>query len=289
MYTISKAAELAGITVKALRHYERMGLLTPPERSASGYRLYSQEDLAKIRQIRYYRDLNFALKDIPSLLKGTPEERKAAVAKQIRLVQESSKKYAEIEDHLIDIISQAVKARGQTAIIGISLQWDFLRGSLSNERVRRIIEPVKQLITKGRRHNLPIIYVCDCHETNDEELRIWGDHALKGSKGAQIIDELAPEKGDHIIHKTFFSGFYQTDLNLLLRRLNVGKLIITGLFAHMCVAETIIEAHRLGYHVEVPKECVESLTEADCEFGLRLVRESYGIQIASIRQILDQI
>ena len=47
MRTIGEVAELAGVTVRTLHHYDELGLLCPSERSGAGYRLYSYEDLAR--------------------------------------------------------------------------------------------------------------------------------------------------------------------------------------------------------------------------------------------------
>lgn len=66
--TVGQAARLGGVTVRTLHHYESIGLLTPSERSAAGYRLYSAADLDRLTRILYYRELGFALEDIATLL-----------------------------------------------------------------------------------------------------------------------------------------------------------------------------------------------------------------------------
>lgn len=67
-YTVGQAARLGGVTVRALHHYEQIGLLVPSERSGSGYRLYRPADLDRLTRILYYRELGFALDDIATLL-----------------------------------------------------------------------------------------------------------------------------------------------------------------------------------------------------------------------------
>jgi MerR family transcriptional regulator, thiopeptide resistance regulator len=66
--TVGQAARLGGVTVRTLHHYESIGLLTPSERSATGYRLYSAADLDRLTRILYYRELGFPLEDIATLL-----------------------------------------------------------------------------------------------------------------------------------------------------------------------------------------------------------------------------
>jgi nicotinamidase-related amidase len=290
MYTIGKISKSVGVTHKTLRHYEKIGLLVPSGRTESGYRLYSDQDVETINKIKYYKQLNFSLTEIAVLLKGSPEDIRRAMEKQIRIAQKSADRFNKIQSTLLDSFTKGDKGRSQTAILVLGMQRDFVSGPLGNERVKTVIEPIQRLLGKARESAHPVVYVCDCHIKGvHEELNIWGDHALQGSPGAEVIDELGPGPGDHIVHKFSFNGFYQTDLNLLLQQLHAGKLIVTGLFAHMCVAETVINAHHLGYEVIVPEECVNSLTKSEYHFALKLLKDSYAIEIAPLKQLLKTL
>ena len=67
MYHIKEAAELSGVSVKTLHHYDKIGLLVPVK-SENGYRTYSQEDLERLQVILYYKYLGFSLDQIAELL-----------------------------------------------------------------------------------------------------------------------------------------------------------------------------------------------------------------------------
>ncbi len=67
-YTVGAVAELAGVSVRTLHHYDEIGLLEPSERSATGYRLYSAEDLQRLQRILFYRELDFDLGTISTIL-----------------------------------------------------------------------------------------------------------------------------------------------------------------------------------------------------------------------------
>jgi MerR family transcriptional regulator, thiopeptide resistance regulator len=69
LYQVHEFAELAGVTVRALHHYDRMGLLKPSRRSDSGYRLYTNRDLVRLEQIVVLKFLGLPLKQIRDLLK----------------------------------------------------------------------------------------------------------------------------------------------------------------------------------------------------------------------------
>lgn len=68
MYHIKEAAQLSGVSVKTLHHYDKIGLLVPLK-SENGYRIYSQEDLERLQVILYYKYLGFSLEKIAELLK----------------------------------------------------------------------------------------------------------------------------------------------------------------------------------------------------------------------------
>jgi DNA-binding transcriptional MerR regulator len=80
--TVSQVARLAHVTVRTLHHSDEIGLLVPSDRSAAGYRLYSEADLARLHQILLYRELGFALDAIGAVLDEPADERRAALLLQ---------------------------------------------------------------------------------------------------------------------------------------------------------------------------------------------------------------
>jgi DNA-binding transcriptional MerR regulator len=67
-YAVKELARLAGVSVRTLHHYDRIGLLEPESRTASGYRLYGPAQLLRLQQILFYRELELPLADIAELL-----------------------------------------------------------------------------------------------------------------------------------------------------------------------------------------------------------------------------
>jgi len=90
---VQEFAKLAGITSKALRHYERVGLLKPA-RSNSGYRLYSERDFNRLEQIVALRFLGLPLREIRTALERTPEELPEALRMQRRALLEKQAQVA---------------------------------------------------------------------------------------------------------------------------------------------------------------------------------------------------
>ncbi len=70
-YTVGRVADLSGVTIRALHHYDEIGLLSPGGRSVSGYRIYEDSDLERLRRILFYRELGFDLGEISTII-GDP-------------------------------------------------------------------------------------------------------------------------------------------------------------------------------------------------------------------------
>ena len=67
---VGEVAALAGVTVRTLHHYDRIGLLSPSGRTTSGYRQYAPADLDRLHQVLLYRELGFPLEEVAALLSG---------------------------------------------------------------------------------------------------------------------------------------------------------------------------------------------------------------------------
>jgi DNA-binding transcriptional MerR regulator len=80
MLTVKQVAEVSGVTVRTLHHYDQIGLLSPSTRSRAGYRLYDDRDLQRLQEVLFYRELGFGLAEIREVT-GRPEhDRKAALS-----------------------------------------------------------------------------------------------------------------------------------------------------------------------------------------------------------------
>ncbi len=80
--TIGRVAALTGLTVRALHHYDDIGLVSPSMRSAAGYRLYTDDDLRRLQQVLLFRELGLTLEIVRGLIDAPPERRRAALVEQ---------------------------------------------------------------------------------------------------------------------------------------------------------------------------------------------------------------
>lgn len=103
LYTVKQVAELTGTTIKALHHYHKIGLLEPCEITDSGYRLYGTEELERLQQILFYRELDFSLNDIKKALEDEPNRLECLAKQQILLLARKQRL-----DCLLKTISESI-------------------------------------------------------------------------------------------------------------------------------------------------------------------------------------
>jgi len=179
------------------------------------------------------------------------------------------------------------------AVIIIDLLNDFVTGDLKSDRAKRVIPKLKKLIETARKRNIPVIYSNDAHYPQDVEVvEKWGKHAIKGTKGAEVIPELKPAAKDYIVEKRTYSGFYETGLDSLLRSLYHGEgvktVILGGLHTNICVRHTAADAFFRGYKIIIAKDGVEAFTEEDQKEGLKYLEYVYNAKISAVDEIIKE-
>ena len=177
------------------------------------------------------------------------------------------------------------------AVIIIDLLNDFVTGDLKTERAQRIVPRLKKLIDAARKCNVPVIYSNDAHLPLDfEVIEKWGKHAIKGTKGAEVIPELKPSAKDYVVEKRAYSGFYETGLDSLLRGLYQGEgvkaVILGGLHTNICVRHTAADAFFRGYKIIIAKDGVEAFSQEDQEQGLKYLEYAYNAKIMPVDNII---
>ena len=87
MMTVHEVSKLTGVSVRALHHYDQLGLLKPAAVTEAGYRLYDEDSLVRLQSILLFRELQFPLKDIGAILDSPAFDRNKALDQQIHLLE----------------------------------------------------------------------------------------------------------------------------------------------------------------------------------------------------------
>ena len=85
--TVGEVARLAGVTVRTLHHYDKIGLVVPADRTESDYRLYGAGDIDRLQEVLFYRELGFALDEISDLLTKPDHDRPSVLTQQRALLR----------------------------------------------------------------------------------------------------------------------------------------------------------------------------------------------------------
>lgn len=95
-YSVRELARLAGVSVRTLHHYDQIGLLTPSSRTAAGYRQYGGDDLWRLQQILFFRELDVSLSEIRAILDDPAFDRVEALENHRRLLQLRAERLAQL-------------------------------------------------------------------------------------------------------------------------------------------------------------------------------------------------
>ncbi len=178
----------------------------------------------------------------------------------------------------------------KTAILVVDMLNDFVTGALKCDRGLAIVPQTAKLLKAAHENGVKVIFCNDAHIKGiDHELKLWGEHAMAGTEGAKVIPELEVSESDYIVPKRRYSGFFHTDLDLLLNELGVDTLIMTGLHTHMCVRHTTADAYQLGYNIIVASDATNSFTEEDYVSGLKYLKEVYDAKICTVDELIKEM
>lgn len=168
------------------------------------------------------------------------------------------------------------------ALIIIDMLNDFIKpeGALSvGEAGRKIVPFIKSKIKKMRQENKPVIFICDNHKNDDSEFAMFPPHCIENTVGAKIIDELQPTEKDFIILKRRYSGFFGTDLDLVLRENGINTVNLVGVCTNICVLYTAADARMRNYEVNIFKDGVASFDSEAHQFALQQMEAVLGANI----------
>lgn len=186
----------------------------------------------------------------------------------------------------------------QTAILVIDMQNDFgtengmfHRAGIDVSSIRNAINPISQVLDVARPLGIPIIYLKmgfkpDLSDLGSPDSVNRARHLMFGvgesvqapdgsesrilvrdTWGTNIVDELAPMADDIVVYKHRYSGFYQTNLDEILKQLSVKTLVVTGCTTSVCVESTVRDAMFRDYSCVLLSDCMAEPIGHDFERG----------------------
>lgn len=157
-----------------------------------------------------------------------------------------------------------------------------------------IVANIKKILNIYREKKLPIIFVkrehrksgIDIDKTRVEIFKKSKGLILENDKSSEIIDDLKPLKDEIIVIKRRWSSFFGTELDILLRRLNINNLIVTGIQTPNCIRATVYDALSLDYNVIVISDATASKSEEIQKNNLFDI-ENLGVDILTTNELIN--
>ncbi len=170
----------------------------------------------------------------------------------------------------------------RTAVLVVDMLNDFCKegGAMILPGCERLFPPQKSVISTARERRIPVIWVMDNHRQGLRRDREWlkrAPHCVEGTWGAEIVEELAPKHNEMRIKKHRYSGFFQTDLDLVLKDLACDQLVIFGVVTNICVRSTVHDAFFNGYTVAVPEDCCAATSPREQASSLYDIATHFGV------------
>jgi nicotinamidase-related amidase len=203
--------------------------------------------------------------------------------------------------------AQLVLDPRRTAVVAVDLHRGHLDPTIATmpipaERARPVIDGAARLLRLARSAGLPVIHVILENRllprgvAESERNPFWraveragvsltpvgravvAGHNRPGSPGTQIMPELGPAPGDYVINtKRRLSAFYGTDLEVILRALEVETILLIGVNTNTCVQCTAFDAFNRDLGVVVVADCVDSMYGEDLHLlGLQNIARAFG-------------
>ncbi|MFN4214426.1 cysteine hydrolase family protein [Exiguobacterium sp.] len=177
----------------------------------------------------------------------------------------------------------------KTALLIIDMfnDFDFVGGDDLLRNTEPIVEPILKLKRHFKDADLPVIY---CNDNFGQ----WKDSTedivrhVEASKGRDIAKRIEPEDKEYFIIKPRHSAFYGTQLDILLRQLDVEKIVMTGVASDICILFSANDGYMREYELHVPQDCVAAETNKRNESALTVIHETLGIPIDATEAYIEQ-
>ena len=168
-------------------------------------------------------------------------------------------------------------------------------GDLSFDGGAKLLEPalaaarsLARLRARLRALDVPTVYVNDNFGQWRSDFAATLEAAsAPESRGRPLVELLRPARDDYFVLKPRHSGFLGSPLEILLRHLDVSRLIVGGIQTHMCVLFTAADAHMRGFDLVAPSDCSAAVTPEDHAYGMRIIRESFSADVRPAFEIGD--
>jgi nicotinamidase-related amidase len=181
----------------------------------------------------------------------------------------------------------------RAALLVIDMQNDFVRpdGPMAVAGAEDIIPAVQRLLQSFRERGLPVIHAFREHREDASDVEIprierfnKRKYGIRGTKGAEIVDELKPVAGETLLPKQRFSAFFMTELPLILGRIRPEYVVIAGVQTPNCIRQSAVDSLSYDFKTIVVSDATAATTSEVHRANLNDL-ERLGIEILTVEQV----
>lgn len=180
------------------------------------------------------------------------------------------------------------QAAGGTALLIIDMITDleFDGAEAMRDAAHAAADRIAWLRGEADSAGVPVVYVNDNRGQWHSERSRLIEHAKRPEGGGgDLVRKIEPRKDDYFIIKPQFSGFYSTNLPVLLPKLGATRLILTGVSADICVLFTAADAHMRAYDLWVPADTVAGSDAARTRWAVEIMQQSMHAETRSTGEL----
>lgn len=175
---------------------------------------------------------------------------------------------------------------GKTALLIIDMVKDFTdsEGLVYYPENRKVLPKINKVLEASREKDVLVIFFRHSYRKDkfDKNLVNMRPNCIEGTGGDEIDPSLfVDEKKDYVVKKRRYSGFFGTDLDLILRENKIENLIIVGTKTNCCIRATVTDGYYLDYNVYVVSDCVATNDKTVNEVHLQDIDKYFGRVINS--------
>jgi nicotinamidase/pyrazinamidase len=146
-------------------------------------------------------------------------------------------------------------------------------------QARKVIPYAVSVLDEFRRKNETIIFISYAHQEGDRELKIFKKHAMRGSKGAQVIEEMTPLQGEYQITKRCYNGAFSTPMADVLKRNYIDDVHILGVCTSISVMETTAGLFYHGFNPVIHRKGIADTKAAEQTDALKRMKKLFMAKI----------
>jgi maleamate amidohydrolase len=181
----------------------------------------------------------------------------------------------------------------KTALLIVDMQNDFFVKEEIIKQKEQLVKNVNELIDLVRLHNIPIIWIrqilkADLSNSPKHMIAAGSGIVIENTEGSELINGLSKSEGDYEVVKTRYSGFFKTDLEDLLSKLDIDTIIICGVNTHACIRMTAIDAWQRDFNVIISKDSVSSYDQEHHNVTLRYFEPTIA-KVKTNKEIIELI